>query len=455
LSSASVDFTIDVSDQEFGTVQGDTVTAKLQLQEPGSSTWTDSGTNSTTSNGTVTVSASPGVGGEWQYRWVLTDSHGASTTTSSRTVNVPAELRIYRETNPPQLVNDSVQLRVRFYGLSSDQVITRYASDGTVDLAGLPVDERFVVTVSDNQTDRWTYRRIVIDSIYEQSEVYLLNESQPHSQILFQLDDPTGQFPPDETLLYIERPLTYDFDGDGTNETQYRVIAGDTFGSTAQFPVILQTDERYRIRVETVDGSSSRILGAYSVYGDATEPLQIKRVEPSGDSAPGAAVYGGISESSGTEYVAVRYIDDNESTTQVKYRILYQNGTVWIANTTRTADTFADLYPIPANTSTTASYKVEWWITRGGQTTSGTFQVGKIGSIAGRFNMDPQVLSIASWLAILSTMGLLVIVDHKLAPIGGSGMATALTMIGTVAIPLPLLGVAGAVSVLVLFGGQR
>jgi hypothetical protein len=51
-------------------------------------------------------------------------------------------------------------------------------------------------------------------------------------------------------------------------------------------------------------------------------------------------------------------------------------------------------------------------------------------------------------------MGLLVIVSPKIAPIGGVGMATMLTTLGTINLPAPVIGVAGAVSVLVVVGGR-
>jgi hypothetical protein len=52
-------------------------------------------------------------------------------------------------------------------------------------------------------------------------------------------------------------------------------------------------------------------------------------------------------------------------------------------------------------------------------------------------------------------MGLIVIVQPRLAPIGGVGVATALTIVGTVAIPMPLLGIGGAIGVMTVAGGGR
>ena len=435
LSESSTTFSVTVSDEQFGTAQGEAVEATLYVDGASAGTAT---VNS--NNGTASVSHSLAVGGEHSYYWKLTDKYGATTTTDTQTVFVPAKLEIRRETGNHSLITEGVNLSVRFYPLDGGDAITRQADNGTVDLAGLPVNKRFVVTVEEDATDKWTYRRIVIDSIYETSTIYLLSESLPHSQVVFELQDPTGQFPPEETVLYVERALTIN------NTTQYVTIAGDTFGSTGRFPVVLQEENRYRLRVATTDGTSERILGAYSVYGATVEPLQIQRIEPNSDVQPGDVVYGSLDDGR----LAVRYQNLSWGAREVTYQVVTGNGTVIVPNTTTDASQFAHIYPV--NASETSTFTVEWSI-EGGE--SGSFTVGQVSGIAGRLPMDAQVLSIVSWVLILATMGLLVIVDTKLAPIGGVGMASGLVIMGTVAIPAPILGVAGAVSVLTLFGGER
>lgn len=450
VASYDGDISINVSDQDFGLAQGDTVVVEATNSSGG-----QIGTQSVTANGTVTFSYSAPPG-QNDVEWTATDEYGNSDS-FTQSFTTPATLSIYKETQPSELIDDAnTTLRVRFFADNGAQVVEREVTSGTVNLAGLPANDRFVVTVRANDTDQYTYRRIVIESIYETSEIYLLNESKPNSQLIFGLDDPTGQFPPDETILQVEKPITKDHDGDGTNETRYQVIAGDTFGASARFPVVLRDDERYRLRVYTEDLSNARTLGAYSVAGSTTETLQIKRIEPSGSSDSGATVYGGISEDGGTRQLAVRYQDPDARTDEVEYRILYPNGSVWIQNTTRSSDRFADVYPLPASTnnSTAGTWRVEYVIDRGGGQRAGHFVAGQVPGIADRLPIDAQVLSIVSWIVILAMMGLLVIVDVRLAPMGGVGMASALTIMGTVAIPMSLLGVAGAISVFTLVGAR-
>lgn len=450
VTESPVELSINVSDAEFGSSYSESVDVTFYDASDDSVI----GTDTVTSNGTASVDWDVGATGGGTLEWyaVAEDSYGLSTTSSTFSFTAPSELRILKETAPTELVDDdNLTLRVRFFSDDSDTVVERQVTDGTVDLSGLPVDERFIVTVRANETNTYTYRRIVIDSLFETQEVYLLNESEPNSQVIFELDDPTGQFPPTETTLYVEKAITKN----GT--TEYKTIAGDTFGSTGRFPVVLRNDDRYRLRIEDDDGDSSRILGSYSVYADTVEPLQIQRIAPSGDSDSGTALYGGIQESDDGRQLAVRFRDPMNETTEVEYRVLRGDGSVWISNTTRTSSEFADIYNLPANASEDETFVVEWTVTRGGETTSGSFVAGEVPGVADRFSgdIDPQVLSIASWLVILSTMGLLVIVNVALAPIGGTGMATALTIMGTVAIPAPMLGVSGAIGVLVLVGGTR
>jgi len=407
------------------------------------------GTKTVTSNGTVSIDVTVDTGGHHTWTANVTDSYGQSNE-STFDFRAPSELRIYHETHPTKLINDSnLSLTVRFYPLddgSSTKVVTRNATNGTVDLSGLDVNTRFVVTAKTNNSSRYTYRRIVIDSLYQTQRIYLLNESEPHSQVVFNLQDPTGQFPPEDTILYIEKPIKVN----GT--TEYQTIAGDTFGSTGRFPAVLQEDSRYRLRVETANGTDSRILGSYSVYEPTVEPLKIQRIKPQSNVDAGSTVYGSLETYNGTTSVAVRFQDFANNSTSVTYQV--RNGdTVIIENTSTTADSFAHIYQVGPNNST---YTIEYWIEHpDGTVTHDTYVVGEVPSIAERFNIDPQVMSIASWIMILATMGLIVIVDSKFAPLGGTGMASALVIVGTVAIPMPILGVAGAISVLTLFGGGR
>lgn len=450
LQTAPPTLSIDVSDAQIGTAQGDSLTVEWFVD--GQSV----GTTTTGQNGTVSYELGSIDGGNHTWHAEVTDSYGATATTDTFSFAVPDELRVYKETKPSELVTgDNLSLRVRFFSQGTDEVIERQVVDGTVDLSGLPADQRYIVTVRANDTDQFTYRRIVVDSLIETQEVYLLNRSVPNSEVIFQLDDPTGQFPPENTTLYVEKAIAKDFDGDGNDTTRYQVIAGDTFGASGGFPVVLQTDERYRIRVETDDESASRILGAYTVYGDVIETLQIERVAPDSDAQTGASLRAGVEDRNGDDWIAIRYTDPGKETVEVQYEVVNENGTVVVPNTTRETDSFADLYPEPANASDDAVYEVRYHVVRESGEFGGVDHIGSLGAIADRFGVDPQVMSIISWLAILCSMGLVVVIDETVAPLVGVAVAAALTILGTVGIPMVALGLAGAVAVLVRVGGGR
>ena len=448
VSDSSLQLNINVSDPDFGATQGDSVTVEFYDASDDRSL----GTDTVTANDTASATFDQAEGGPNSWYAVATDAYGNSVTSDTFSFNAPDELRIYSETEPDQLISDDTSLRVRFFVEGQETVIERETNSGIVDLEGLPVDQRFIVTVRDDQSN-FTYRRIVIDSLVETQDAYLLNESEPNSQILFQLDDPTGEFPPEQTTLYVEKPITKDFNDDGTDTTRYEVMAGDTFGASAQFPIVLQDDSRYRLRVEAEDGSS-RILGAYSVSGEAVEPLQIQRVNLEGDADSGASLQSTIEGPDNDRNLYVRYVDPGDETKSVEYRIIdATDGSVYVENTTRTSNSFADVYNLPA-TNGEMSYKVEYQIERSGNVTGGSVYAGKLPEVADRFGIEQRVLNWVSWAAILATMGLLVIVSPKIAPIGGVGMATVLTTLGAINLSAPVIGVAGAVSVLVIVGGD-
>lgn len=438
-NQSSVTLSVTISDQDFADPTGDTVTAEFYLD----GTLVD--TQTTSSNTTLTTDVQPELGEQHTWRVEIEDKYGNTDSISDRQFRVPAELRVYYETNPSELVQgENLTLRVRFFPQDGGDIETRQVNDGIANLTGLPVEETFVVTVQANASENFVYRRVVVDSLYETQRVFMLRENVSHSRVVFELSDPTGQFPPEQTTFYVEKPITIN------NSTQYYVIAGDTFGATGRFPAVLQDDERYRLRV--VSEGTERILGAYNVYGSTVETIQIQRIEPSAEQEDIGSVYGALTQEGNTSTLAVRFRGGDPGTT-VEYYVRSGNGTVVVPNTTVVGADFAHLYKF--NRTGDKEYNVSYEITDpDGQTTKGYFLAGQVGGVADRFEIDAQVLSLMSWVMILATMGLVVIVDRKLAPAAGTGIASALSILGTVAIPLPLLGVAGAISVLTLFGGR-
>lgn len=439
LESSEVTLQANVSDADFPTRSDEEVTATFYWD--GNSV----GQDTITSNGTVSTTYDASIGGNHTWHVDVTDNYGNTNSSDTVDVTVPDTLNVYYETEPEKLVNDTnTTLTFRFFPLDDGDVVTREVQDGSVDLGGLPVDRRFVVTVEANGTEEFVYRRVVIEDIYSTDRLFLLRENESTSQVVFELSDPAGQFPPEDTVLYIDKPIAIN----GT--TDYYTVAGDTFGATGRFPAILQSDARYRLRVQGND--SERALGYYTVYGNTVETLQIQQIEPRSGDQDTSLVYGSLTQEQGTSTLAVRFRDGTPDTT-VTYEVRNASGDVVVPETTVTGESFAHMYEFQ-NTGT-QSYNVTYSVTTDGTTRTGSFTAGHVGEIADRFQIDGQVLSIMSYVAILAAMGLIVIVDSSLAPLAGTGMASVLTIMGTVTIPASFLGIAGAISVLTIVGRRR
>lgn len=373
----------------------------------------------------------------------------------------PSELFVYNEESPNQLV-DGATLRVRVFG--TDQVFERTVTNGRMDLTGIPSDERLTITVKEQ--DHFAYRRITIPSATEQAEVYLLNttENPGATDISFQIEDKTaGEFPPGETRFLVEKPVTKDFDADGTDETKYQVISGDTVGSSRTFPVTLSADERYRLRVENNDGDS-RLLGSYVVRGRDAPTITIGRVTVGSGEGAGyvADLQVSYSDSDGDgfeeEFVRIVYRDQDKLTEQLRYEVIDES-----SGSTVVSDVIGG--PIGTHTQsiqvaqneTDRTYRLDWEASRETdngttETVSGERFAGSIPEIADRLPIDPRWLSLLGFISIVAVAGLIVIIDSSLAALVTTGWASLITILGVVAIPLPALGLAGVISVIAVVG---
>jgi len=454
LTQSSVDFSIDVSDPDFGTAQSDSVEATLQLQEPDSSTWTNASSTSTSSNGTVTISETLDAGGEWEYRFRLEDSYGESTTTAAQSVFVPAELEVRSALPPHELIND-VNLTVRFYEDGGEErVFQQTPTDGTISLAGLPTTN-FVVTVRANES--YAYRRIVLDSLYEQSTVYLLPNNATSSQIVFQLDDRTGRFDAAQTTLYIEAPITRDFNGDGNETTQYVTIAGDTFGGSEQFPVTLENNQRYRLRVENENGET-RVLGSYTTAGDAVAVLPLGQVVIDSDVGEGGVAFdAAIREAEdGSRYIRLVYRDPEMATQSLSLEVTNADSNSTLrANSTMEGPygRYIETVPLPAGANDSATYVVKWSAERNASVVGGQERVGNVNAFVGDIDIDPAIRGLIGYGAIIGVTGLVIIRSPRVAGVVGVGTAVIVSALGVVSIAPSALGIGGAIAVLAFVGG--
>lgn len=447
-STPPVELSVDVSDGDFDTTNEEVT---LEWYVDGEL----DGTTTATSGGTATFEASTQAGGTHEWYVVATDRTGntvqSGSSTDPHTFALPSELRIYNETNPDELVTGTetnpVTIEIRFYQDGEDEVIERSTTDGTVSLQGLPTDEEFVVTAD---AEGYEFRRIIVDSLIEQQDVFLLPDEVPSARVIFELDDSTGQFDGVSTRLYVERALNQ------SGTTSYRVIAGDRFGSSAEFPVALQDGTRYRLRVEN-DQGQTRTLGAYTVSGDARAVLPIGRVSIETNIEQGVALGARLDREDGQNIARVDYWDPEGETDTLDIEIVrLPNETVVVTDSISTpGERHLGTYQLPAGDPANASYEVRYEAHRNGQTLNGTRRIGSVEAIADDLGVPADILSALGYLAILAFTGLVAVVRPALSLIVAVVTATLLTIVGVVAIPTSALGVSGVTALLINLARAR
>lgn len=259
LSSGSQTLSIDVSDADF---PNDQVT--VEFFKDGASI----GTDTLSSNGTATQSATFSLGGSHTWHVEATDEYGATDTSSTFAVQTPSEIRIYNESAPTHLV-DNATVELRFYvdeGTGAPKVYDRNTTTGTVDMTGLPADKPFIVVASANG---YYSRRIFVPSLFETQKVYLLPENATAVPVTFAIEDYTGDFPQATTVLLVQRALN----------GSYQTVLGDYFGATGQFPATLAYNQRHRLVLYNTETGQKRTLGAFTPQATSSQRVV---VSPSG-----------------------------------------------------------------------------------------------------------------------------------------------------------------------------
>jgi hypothetical protein len=379
ITSFDGDLEINVSDPDFADSEGDevTVTASNSDGQIGSTT--------VTSNGTATIPYNA-LAGTNDISWSAADSYGESGGASQQ-FTVPENLYIRPESNTSALVDgSSVSIEVRFY--SGEQIYTRTTTNGIVSLAGLPADSRFAVVVS---AEGYYRRRVIIDSLYEQQTVYLLNESKPAVEKQFVLNDVSGNFPAQSTRIYIQRSIN--------DSTDYRTVAADYFGATSAFSTFLQTDQRYRIIIEN-DQGDRRTLGSYTPVSAGVEPLKIEGVGLYEDSQAGYIANASARRlDTGQRQVVVRYRDPANATSDYSVRV-YERGNESNVTYSEQVSGPVENYSAYVDVENSTNYVVNWSATRGGQQVGGARPVGGA-------DLGLRIPLPAQW---LGTIGLTIIV---------------------------------------------
>lgn len=173
----------------------------------------------------------------------------------------PQSLFIREEADSSSQV-DGASVEIRFFPQGSAQIETRSTTTGQIEMDGLPDNESFIVTA---EADGYQNRRVYIDNLFEQQSVYLLNDSDESVTKIFDYSDFSGEFPEDETVLKIQRPV------DG----QWATMQGDVIGATGEYRVSLAQGERHRLVLLNTQTGERRVQGSYTPVTGGQQEINI------------------------------------------------------------------------------------------------------------------------------------------------------------------------------------
>ena len=408
--SSSVTLSADISDSEFGTVQGESVEARFVDADDGSTI----GTDTLQSNGTASVTWSGSAFGQNEWYVVAEDSYGGSSQSQTLSLTTPSALSIYNESAPSQLVNDSMSVEVTFF--EDDQTYTRTTSNGQISLAGLPYNSVMTVQISANG---YITRQTIIRST-EQQRVYILPDSAETVTTRFEINDPTGQFSSGNTRILIQKPIEYN----GT--TEYQTVIGDTIGA-GEFSTILERDQRYKIAVEDIESGDIRELGPYVATASENVVLEVDELEYEFKNEgigyrwnatylneTGPALDFAIDTDHGFETLSVTVT--NTGTGEVVAQESWANG-----------QTIQERIDIATTDSKSTTYSVEWSATvkdgsGGTEDVSGSVVIGPDGMEVGLDGVHDRVIELVAILVILLVAGL-----FSAANVAIGGVVTSIT----------------------------
>lgn len=409
VTDRSVTLQINVSDAEFSETQGDTVTGDFQLKKPSESSFSSVGTDSRSSNGTISVGITADEGGTYEWKVDLSDNYGGTNTTNTYTFDAPSTLTIREEMSPHSKITGA-DVTVKFFeDVEDDPTIIERSDDdgdGEIDLSGLPSGTQFVVSAD---APGYHNRTIIVDDIYSQQSVFLLNDSEPSIENQFVVEDRTGNFPTEDTEIVIQKAINRSkYDGTNTDTFNWTNIAGDDLGADEAFVTDLREGHRYRIRVQNSEGDM-RILGAYTAEVGGTVTLNIGNVvvDPQDSNEP-AYEANRLNESGSPVQVKFEYNDSTDNTQDIYLEIYEYNNesNVLLSNTTFTGPygTFSNLEDVPASENET-TWVVEFTAVRdGADNVSGRLIVGPQRDILG--SLSPWVVTLFFVGIIWTTAGL-------------------------------------------------
>jgi hypothetical protein len=322
-------------------------------------------------------------------------------TYDARIQNGPSTLEI-RDLTTKDLVknaSDPINVEIEFFG-GEGAVAIRNTTGGTVDMSGLPIDQRFSVSIDGG--DEYVQRQIIIASLLDQQTAWLLPQDPSIETVepRFTLTDPSNRFGEERSEVVFERPLTIN----GT--TEFVPVAGDRIGLNG-YDVILERDQRYRVVVFDPESGARREVGEFTPTQSEPVNLEVEDVE-----------FDSRSNVEGLEWAA-RYIDNENSNDEIQFIFrdtfatqslnysIYERGnrSNMLVNDTASGNlTLTE--PVPPGEED-AVWMVEWEATRGtGETLRAQRPVSTDDLPVGPPSFPEQWQVIVSMLALMGVAGL-------------------------------------------------
>ena len=315
-----------------------------------------------------------------------------------RLQNGPSVLEV-RDIATKDLVQNgsSLSVELEFFG-NDGTVEQRSTTDGRIDMTGLPIDERFSVSV---QADGYIQRQILIPSLLEQRTAWLLPaDGRETVEPRFFLEDPSQQFDVEESEIVLERPI----DINGT--TQFEPVAGDRIGING-FDTILERDQRYRVIVRDPQTGATRQLGEFTPTQSEQITLQVQDVEFDSEADVGGLEWAADYQSNDGSADEVRFVfRDTEDTQSLTYEIHERGNKSNVLASGSATGNVTIVEPIPPGEESTV-WTVSWNATRGdGEQLSATRPVSDDNLPVGPSGLPQQWQIIISMLLLFGVAGL-------------------------------------------------
>ncbi|WP_239638471.1 Ig-like domain-containing protein [Haloferax volcanii] len=426
LSTRDIALSANLTDSDFA-FEGDELTAEFIVDGGvvGSETLTSNGTAST-------MYTMDGGSASWSVR--VSDTYGNTVTSDNRTIRSPSTLTI-RNVSTGEPITGSAQVTAKLY--SGELIFTKNTSDGTIDLTGVPVERGYIIEVT---VDGYVTRTVAIESVFEQGDVYLLPETADTVYQEMTLNDQTGDFEASSTVLYVERPI------ERNGSLDWRVVTGDYFGADSVFKTTLEKDQRYRLVIENDDGDR-RELGAYIAAVNGTAPLDVGTIQwqaPKGDTYQWDAFVDDEMSA-----LRVMYSDPEDETTDFDI-VVHERGNasnVLFESTATNLSSFQRTEPL-SQSELEQDWAVNITLERNSQMITIDEPISSAASIRTPVPIDTRWATLGGLVLLVALAAAFPSTLSRVGAVAVVSVATGITWLGWVDIPMSVIGLSGAVALL-------